>query len=156
MKLLITYPELEQIISDKLNQNIGLQYAGNQTVKLTLHTSIKKIVTINVDLSAELKLSVYGNDLYIDYNVLPNENKISGRLSGLIDAVAPNMVNVILNYLTNKYPQYNDIVEKVPNADRLRVHLAAIPQLKSMLQHVVIESIIPQEEGIRIDAKMKY
>lgn len=155
MKLLITYPELEQIISDKLNQNIELQYAGNQTVKLTLHTTIKKIVTINVDLSAELKLSVYGNDLYIDYNVLPNENKISGRLSGLIDAVAPNMVNVILNYLTNKYPQYNDIIEKVPNADRLRIHLAAIPQLQTVMQHVEIESIIPQEDGLQINAHLK-
>ena len=155
MKLLITYPELEQIISDKLHQNVELQYAGNQTVKLTLHTTIKKIVTINVDLSAELKLSVYGNDLYIDYNVLPNENKISGRLSGLIDAVAPNMVNVILNYLTNKYPQFNGVVEKVPNADRLRIHLAAIPQLQNVLQHVKVESIDPQRDGLQITAKMK-
>lgn len=155
MKLLITYPELEQIISDKLNQNVGLQYAGNQTVKLTLHTTIKKIVTINVDLSAELKLSIYGNDLYIDYNVLPNENKISGRLSGLIDAVAPNMVNVILNYLTNKYPQFNGVVEKVPNADRLRIHLAAIPQLQNVLQHVKVDSIYPQKDGLQITALMK-
>ena len=156
MKLLITYQELQQLVADQLHKNVELQYAGNQALKLTLHTTIKKIVDINVDLSAELKLSIYDTDLYIDYNILPIENKISGRLSGLIDAVAPNVVNVVLNYLANKYPQYNNIVEKVPNADRLRVHLAAIPQLQTVLQHVAIESITPQEDGLQIIAHLKY
>lgn len=154
MKLLITYSEIQQLVADKLNKNVELQYASHQAVQLTLHTTIKKIVTINVNLSAELNLSVYGTDLYIDYCILPIENKISGRLSGLIDAVAPNVVNVVLNYLTNN-PQYIDTVEKVPNADRLRVHLAAIPQLQTVLQHVVIESITLQEDGLQIIAHLK-
>lgn len=78
-----------------------------------------------------------------------------GRLSGLIDSIAPNVVNGALNYLVSKYPQYNDIVEKVPNADRLRVHLAAIPQLQTVLQHVVIESITPNKDGLLVNAQLK-
>lgn len=132
MTLSITYQELQQLVSDNLHQNIELQYVGNQAIKFTFHTAIKKIVTINVDCSAELKLSIYGNDLYVDYDVLPFENVKIGTLSGFIDSVVPNVVNLVLNYFTNKYPQYNDIVEKVSNADRLRIHLAAIPQLQTI------------------------
>ena len=155
MKLLITYLELQQLIADKLHKNVELQYTGNQAIKLTLRTAIKKIVTINVDLSAELKFSVYSTDLYIDYNILPIENMKCGRLSGFIDSIAPNVVNSAVTYLQSKYPQYNDIIEKVPNADRLRIHLAAIPQLQTVMQHVEIESIIPQEDGLQINAHLK-
>ena len=155
MTLSITYPELQLLAADKLHQNIELQYAGNQAIKLTLHTTIKKIVTINVDISAELNLSVYDTDLYIDYNILPIDNMIVGRLSGLIDPVVPNVVNLTLNYLTNKYPQYNNIIEKVPDTERLRIHLAAIPQLQTILQHVMINSITPQEDGLQIIAHLK-
>lgn len=63
MKLSITYPEIQQLVADRLHKNVELQYAGNQAIKLTLRTAIKKIVTINVDLSAELNLSLYGTDL---------------------------------------------------------------------------------------------
>ena len=156
MTLFITYPELQQLVADKLNQNIELQLGGNDVLKLTLHTSIKKIVTVNVDSSAELKLSLYGDDLYIDYRVLPIENVKNEALLGIIGSLMPNAVNIVLNYLRHKYPQYNDIVEKVPNMDRLRVHLNAIPQLKNVLQYIEVISIIPQEEGLRIDTKLKY
>lgn len=155
MTLSITYQELQQLVADKLHKNIELQYASNQAIKFTLHTAIKKIVTINVDCSAELKLSIYGNDLYVYYDILPFENMKSGAFLGFIDSVAPNVVNLVLNYFTNKYPQYNDIVEKVPNANRLRVHLAAIPQLQTVLQHVEIDSITPQEDGLQIVAHLK-
>ena len=77
-------------------------------------------------------------------------------LLGIIDSLTPNAVNLVLNYLRHKYPQYNDIIEKVPNMDRLRVHLNAIPQLKNVLQYIEVKSIIPQEEGLRIDTKLKY
>ncbi len=156
MTLFITYPELQQLVADKLNQNVELQYAGNQTVKLTLHTTIKKIVTVNVDSSAELKLSMYDDDLYIDYRVLPIENVKNETLLGIIDSLTPNAVNLVLNYLRHKYPQYNDIVEKVPNMDRLRVHLNAIPQLCKVLQHIEIDTIIPKQDGLQINARMKY
>ena len=155
MTLLITYQELQQLVADKLHQNIEFQSISTRALKLTVHTAIKKIVTINVDASAELELSIYGNDLYVDYKVLPIDNIKSGTLSGLIDSFAPNVVNIVLNYLSNKYPQYSAIVEKVPNADRLRIHLAAIPQLKNVLQHVEIESIIPQETGLQIIFHLK-
>lgn len=155
MTLSITYQELQQLVADKLHKNIELQYASNQAIKFTLHTAIKKIVTINVDCSAELKLSIYGNDLYVDYDVLPFENVKSGTLSGFIDSVVPNVVNLALNYLTNKYPQYNNIIEKVPDTERLRIHLAAIPQLQTILQHVMINSITPQEDGLQIVAHLK-
>ena len=155
MTLFITYPELQQLVANKLNQNVELQFGGNDVLKLTLHTSIKKIVTVNVDSSAELKLSMYDDDLYIDYRVLPIENVKNEALLGIIDSLTPNAVNLVLNYLRHKYPQYNDIVEKVPNMDRLRVHLNAIPQLKNVLQYVEIDSIVPREEGMQIIARMK-
>lgn len=155
MTLSITYQELQQLVADKLHQNVELQYAGSHVMKLIFHTAIKKIVTINVDLSAELNLSVYGTDLYVDYNILPIDNMITGRFSGFIDSVAHNVVNVLLNYLTNKYPQYSDIVEKVPHVNRLRVHLAAIPQLQTILQHVVIDSITPQVDSLLIIVHLK-
>lgn len=155
MTLSFTYQELQQLVADKLHKNVELQSAGNKILKLTLHTTIKKIVTINVVSCAELELSIYGNDLYIDYKVLPIENMKSRKLSGLIDIVTPDVVNLVLNYLSNKYPQYNTIIEKVPNTDSLRVHLAAIPQLQNILKHVEIKSITPQECGLQILTKIK-
>lgn len=156
MRLLISYQELQQLVAEELNQNVALQLGGNDVLKLTLHTSIKKIVTINVDSSAELKLSLYGDDLYIDYRVLPIENVKNEALLGIIDSLTPNAINLVLNYLRHKYPQYNDIVEKVPNMDRLRVHLNAIPQLCKVLQHIEIDTIIPKQDGLQINARMKY
>lgn len=155
MTLSITYQELQQLVADKLHKNIELHYADIQVIKLTLHTAIKKIVTINVDLSAELKLSVYGTDLYIDYNIMPIDNVIGGRLTGIIDSVAPNVIDSVMNHFKSKYPQYKDVVEQVPDANRLRVHLNAIPRLSNILQHIEIESIIPQENGLQIIAHMK-
>lgn len=155
MILSITYQELQRFVAEKLDKNVELQYAGNRTIKLTIHTTVKKIVTINVQLNAELDLSMYDNDLYIDYRMLPIENMKSGRLAGLIDSVAPDVANIALNYLCNKYPQYSKIIEKVPAADRLRIHLAAIPQVQNVLQYVVVESIVPQEDGLQITAQMK-
>lgn len=155
MTLSVTYQELRQLVTDKLNQDVELQYVSYQTIKFTLHTAIKKIVTINVNLSAEVNLSVYGTDLYINYKILPIENMTSGRLAGIIDSIASNVVNVLINHLTNKYPQYDDVVEKVPNANQLRVHLAAIPQLQIVLQQVEIDSIVSYEDGLQIIAHIK-
>ena len=155
MTLSITYQELQQLLADRLHKNVELHSIGNKTLKITVHTTIKKIVTINVDSSAELELSIHGDDLYIDYKLLPIENVKSGLISGLIDAAAPNIVNVVLNYLGNKHPQYNDMVEKVPLADRLRIHLDAIPQLKNVLQHVKVDSIVLQNDCLQIITHIK-
>ena len=72
-----------------------------------------------------------------------------------MDHFAPNLVNLAMDYFQSKYRQFNGIVEKVPNADRLRIHLAAIPQLQNVLQHVKVESIDPQKDGLQITALMK-
>lgn len=151
MKLLITYQELQQLIYEKLQKNVGLEATDDNALKISLHM---KFMDKGVDSSVEMVLSMYGKDLYADYKVVPFDNLKSKLLSGLINSVTPNVVNVMLNYLINKYPQYNDIVEKVPNADRLRIHLAAIPQLKNVLQHVEIESVFPKKEGLQIIAHM--
>lgn len=155
MTLSITYQELQQIISDKLNQNIGLQSNGDKVLKILKQSSIGKLATI--DSSIEAKLAMYGDDLYMDYSIEPIENiKKGGLLSAIVDAVAkPNAINVALSFFRNKYPQYSNVIEKVPNADRLRIHLAAIPQLKNVLQHVEIESVIPQEDGLLINTHIK-
>ena len=154
MTLSITYQELQQIISDK-NQNIGLQSNGDKVLKILKQSSIGKLATI--DSSIEAKLAMYGDDLYMDYSIEPIENiKKGGLLSAIVDAVAkPNAINVALSFFRNKYPQYSNVIEKVPNADRLRIHLAAIPQLKNVLQHVEIESVIPQEDGLLINTHIK-
>ena len=155
MTLSITYQELQQIILDKLNQNIGLQSNGDMVLKILKQSSIGKLATI--DSSVEAKFSVYGDDLYMDYSIEPVENiKKGGLLSAIVDAVAkPNAINVALSFFRNKYPQYSNVIEKVPNADRLRIHLAAIPQLKSVLQYIEIESVIPQDDGLLIIVHMK-
>ena len=119
MKLIITYPEIQQIISEKLNQNIGLQSNGDNVLKILKQSSLGNLATI--DSSIEAEFTVYGEDLYIDYSIEPIENlKKDGLLSAFMNAVAkPNVVNVALSFFRNKYPQYNGIIEKVPNADCL-------------------------------------
>lgn len=155
MTLSITYQELQQLAADKLHQNVELQSVGNNVLTATINTSIKKIVTINVQASAELKLSMQAKDLYVDYRILSIKNNKSALLSRLIDAASPNIVNVVLNHLSSKYPQYNDIVKKVPNADKLCIHLAAIPQLQGALQHVELESVVPSLYGLEIAVRLK-
>ena len=152
MKLSITYQELQQLIADKLHQNVELQATNNVTLKISMH---KEIMSKNVDSSVEMALSMFGSDLYADYRVVPVDNIKNKLLSGLIDHFTPDFVEFVINYFQSKYPQYNDIVEKVPNANRLRIHLAAIPQLQTVLQHVEIDSITPQEDGLQIVTHLK-
>lgn len=152
MKLIITYQELQQLIADKLHQNVELQATNNVTLKISMH---KEIMSKNVDSSVEMALSMFGSDLYADYKVVPVDNIKNKLLSGLIDHFTPDFVEFVINYFQSKYPQYKDIVEKVPNANRLRIHLAAIPQLQTVLQHVEIDSITPQEDGLQIVAHLK-
>lgn len=153
MTLFITYQELQQLVADKLQKNVELQAAGDKALKISVHHL--EFMGKSVDSSVDMELSVYGTDLYADYKVVPIDNLKSKFLSGLIDHYAPNLVNLAIDYFQSKYPQYNEIVEKVPNTDRLRIHLAAIPQLKNVLQYVEIDSIVPQEEGLQINARMK-
>lgn len=47
------------------------------------------------------------------------------------------------------------MVKKVPNADRLCIHLAAISQLQGALQHVELESFVPSLSGLEIAVRLK-
>lgn len=151
----LTYQELQQLIVDKLHKEVEFSFLGNNILKATLHYTFKKIVTIHVDSSAELSLAMYGNDLYIDYKLIAIENVKKGIMSGLIDGAKHNLIYIVLSYFQSQYPQYNDVVEKVTNADRIRIHLEAIPRLRSLLKHVTIESISPQEDSLQILTKFK-
>ena len=152
MTLFITYQELQQLVADKLHKDVELQATDNNALKITLH---KEVMGKTVDSSAEMVLYMCDDDLYADYKVVPIDNLKSKFLSGLMDHFAPNLVNLAMDYFQNKYPQFNGIVEKIPNADRLRIHLAAIPQLQNVLHYVKVESIDPQKDGLQINAKMK-
>ena len=152
MTLFITYRELKQIIADILHQDVTIEYIEDNIIKISQHSTVEKWgVNMQVDSSAELELSLSGHDLNIEYRL----KVTSGLMYRLINAVAPNIVNLALEYLQSKYPQYNDIVEKVPNADRLCVHFEAIPQLHNVLQYVVLDSIIPQRDGVQLLAHIK-
>lgn len=153
MIITISYQELQQIIADRLHQNIELQGQGDEVLNIFVHMEVKQLLTINS--RVETKLEMHGDDLYMDYKVTPLENLKKGYLSMFLDKATPNAVNLALSFLQSRYPQYSHIVEKVPNANRLRIHLAEIPQLHTVLEHMTIESIVPKEEGLQLIAQLK-
>ena len=157
MRFELSYQEIQQFIKEHLHRDVDLQCVEPNVLKMTLHLTIKKIVTFHLDASADLTLSVYDKDLYVDYKALPIKGDKLNKLflPAFMDFAAPNIVNVILDYYYNKYPQYKHVIEQVPNACRLRIHLDAIPQLEKVLKLVKIETFIPREDYLQIIGQLR-
>ena len=135
MKASISFPELQNILQEKTEQNIGFAFVDDKTVKVTypLHWGI-----INKDISADLTiLEIVGSDLLV---------KLDAGMG------TDTLMNTALSLLHNKLPE--GLIEKRPDR-QLMLHLGSIEQVKTVFDTIQVDDIHVLTEGLEVEGGLK-
>lgn len=135
MKASISFPELQNLITEKANQAISFSYVDPKTVRVTYPLNlgfIKKDISANLIIK-ELK----GSDLLLQ-----------------LDAGfgSDTMLNTVLGLLKGKIPA--DLIEKQPDS-HLLLHLDQIEQVKAVFDKVDINDLHVLSEGLEVEGGLK-
>ena len=135
MKASISFPELQNLITEKANQAISFSYVDPKTVRVTYPLNlgfIKKDISANLIIK-ELK----GSDLLLQ-----------------LDAGfgSDTMLNTVLGLLKGKIPA--DLIEKQPDS-HLLLHLDQIEQVKAVFDKVDINDLHVLREGLEVEGGLK-
>jgi len=130
MNLQISYPEVETLIQEKLQQNIKLAFFDEQTISISKHVLIKD-VTVNVSI-----LQVRDNNIMVSYSASTGiEWIIKGAMMWFKD-------------------NFGGIVEE-QEGNKLLLHLDHVEQLAGVLSKIDIQSLRFDEEGINAAFQLK-
>ena len=135
MKASISFPELQNILQEKTEQNIGFEYVDNKTIKITypLNQGI-----IKKDISAELTIiEIIGSDLLV---------KLDAGMG------TDTLMNTVLSLLHNKIPE--GLIEKRPDR-HLMLHLGSIEQVKSVFDAIQVDDIYVLNDGLEVEGGLK-
>ena len=135
MKASISFPELQNILQEKTEQNIGFAFVDDKTVKVTypFHWGI-----INKDISADLTiLEIVGSDLLV---------KLDAGMG------TDTLMNTALSLLHNKLPE--GLIEKRPDR-QLMLHLGSIEQVKTVFDAIQVDDIHVLTEGLEVEGGLK-
>lgn len=150
-----TYQELQQLAADKLHLNVELNPLCDNIIELTLPCIINEYGYMHIGITMILELSVCGDNLFVDYKrIMPTDNMQNGLLLDLIDSFNINVFNSADCSLYECF-LYAEIIEKMPDVDRLCIHLAAIPHLQTILQQIEIDSVVTSFYDVQIIAHIK-
>ena len=135
MKASISFPELQNIIAEKANQQIALAFVDRKTLRVTYPLNlgfIKKDISANMTIKA-----LVGSDLLI------------GVDAGL---GTDTMVTTVLSLLNGKIPE--GLVEKRPDS-QLLIHLGQIENIKALFENIDITDLHVLAEGIEAEGSLK-
>ena len=135
MKASISFPELQSLIAEKANQNIGLSFLDSKTVRVTYPLNLG---FIKKDISANLTfIELVGSDLLVS-----------------VDAGfgTDTMLTTILGLLKGKIPE--GLVEKRPDS-RLLLHLDQIEQVKTVFDSINVTDLHVLNDGLEVEGAMK-
>ena len=113
MKLTLTYPELHDIILEKIGHDLLFSFKDNATVSIHLG--------MNVDVDVTVNEIIGGNSICLTYKTNPKWMKFVGDMS--------------FKWL-NAYP---DVIEKI--AQRYIIHLDKINELQGILNKAYLKGI---------------
>lgn len=135
MKASISFPELQNILQEKTEQNIGFEYVDNKTIKITYPLNLG---IIKKDISAELTIiEIIGSDLLV---------KLDAGMG------TDTLMNTVLSILHNKIPE--GLIEKRPDR-HLMLHLGSIEQVKSVFDAIQVDDIYVLNDGLEVEGGLK-
>ncbi len=135
MKASISFPELQSLIAEKANQNIGFSFLDSKTVRVTYPLNLG---FIKKDISANLTfIELVGSDLLVS-----------------VDAGfgTDTMLTTILGLLKGKIPE--GLVEKRPDS-RLLLHLDQIEQVKTVFDSINVTDLHVLNDGLEVEGALK-
>jgi hypothetical protein len=135
MKASISFPELQSLIADIANQNIGFSFLDSKTVRVTYPLNLG---FIKKDISANLTfIELVGSDLLVS-----------------VDAGfgTDTMLTTILGLLKGKIPE--GLVEKRPDS-RLLLHLDQIEQVKTVFDSINVTDLHVLNDGLEVEGALK-
>ena len=135
MKASISFPELQNLITQKANQPISLSFVDSKTVQVTYPLNLG---FIKKDISANLIIKdLTGSDLLM---------QLSAGFG------SDTMLTTVLSLFQNKIPE--GLIEKRPDSHIL-LHLGQIEQVKSVFEKIDIHDIHVLTDGLEVDGGLK-
>ena len=135
MKASISFPEIQNLITEKVNQPISLSFVDPKTVRVTYPLNLG---FIKKDISANLIIKeLIGSDLLLQLST---------------GFGADTMLTTVLSLLQNKIPE--GLIEKRPDS-HLLLHLGQIEQMKSVFEKIDIHDLHVLNEGLEVEGALK-
>ena len=135
MKASISFPELQNIITEKANQPISLSFVDGKTVRVTYPLNLG---FIKKDISANLIIKeLIGSDLLV---------QLSAGLG------TDTILNTVLSLFKDRIPE--GLLEKRSDSHIL-LHLGQIEQVKPVFEKVDIHDIHVLSEGLEVEGALK-
>lgn len=135
MRASISFPEIQKLLKEKAQQNIGLSFVDPKTVKVTYPLDLG---FIKKDISADLIIKeLTGSDLLLQ----------------LSDGFGSDtMLTTVLSLVKGKIPE--GLIEKRPES-HLLLHLGAIEQMKPVFEKLDVNDIHVINDGLEVEGTMK-
>ena len=135
MKASISFPELQSLIAEKANQNIGFSFLDSKTVRVTYPLNLG---FIKKDISANLTfIELVGSDLLVSVDAGFGTDKL---------------LTTVLSLLKDKIPA--GLIEKRPES-RLMLHLDQIKQVKTVFDAINVSDLHVLNEGLEVEGALK-
>lgn len=135
MKASITFPEIQNLVTEKINQPISFSFVDGKTVRVTYPLNLG---FIKKDISANLTLiELIGSDLLVSLD------------AGI---GTDTMLNTVLGMLKNKIPE--GLIEKRPDK-RLMLHLGQIEQVNTVFETIQVKDIHVLTDGLEMEGGLK-
>lgn len=139
MELRMLYSELQALLASRFGQEIDFQYVEAKTIRLQKQVEVgalgfKMKRKVKLEMTVE---AIQGSDVDI---------LLGGGLG--MDL----LLRAVLVFVKND--QASKLIER-KDADRVRVHLGEIPQVKKFLDRVEVTDLIFEPEGLRLVGSLK-
>ena len=135
MKASISFPELQNLITEKANQPIAFGFVNEKTVRVIYPLNLG---FIKKDISADLIIKeLTGTDLLL---------QLSAGFG------SDTMLTTVLSILHNKIPE--GLIEKRPDS-HIMLHLGQIEQVKPVFEKIDIRDLHVINEGLEVEGLLK-
>ena len=135
MKASISFPELQNIIAAKANQQISFAFVDGKTVRVSYPLNLG---FIKKDISANLIFKeLIGSDLLV---------QVSAGMG------TDTMVTTLLGLLKNKIP--DGLIEKRPES-QLLIHLGQIENVRAVFDNIDIRDLHVLADGLEAEGNLK-
>ena len=135
MKASISFPEIQQLLQEKAQQNIGFSFVDSKTVKVTYPLDlgfIKKVITADLIIK-----ELTGSDLLL---------QLSAGFG------SDTLLATVLSLVKGKIPE--GLIEKRPDS-HLLLHLGEIEQMKTVFEKVDVNDIHVISEGLEVEGLLR-
>ena len=135
MKASISFPEIENLLTEKTQQKMAFAFVNDKTIKVSYPLNLG---FIKKDISANLIIKeLVGSDLLLQLD------------AGL---GSDTMLTTVLSLLKDKIPA--GLIEKRPESQIL-VHLGQIENVKTVFEKVDVKDLHVLTEGLEVEGSLK-